>query len=574
MPLTKVEAHNLDNYVVTTEKLSNTAVAAFAQTLTPKISNITETDNTYTAIDDTAMNTSGGFIVITGADFQSGASVIIDTSTANSTTFVNTSTLRAELPAKAAGTYNLYVVNPDGGTAIRVNGITYSAFPAFSTGATLSNQIANTAFGVAISASSDSNITYSNTSALPAGTQLLSNGWFYGTVTIGAETIYSFTVKATDVELQDTSRTFSLTVILTSKRIWRTGYNNVGQMGTNNKDNLNTLTQLGSLTDWEQISAGGNHCLAVKQNGTLWGWGGNGSGQLGFNDRVFRSSPVQIGSSTNWSRVSTGGSALSLGVKTDGTLWAWGVNNNGQLGLNEAGAALYRSSPTQVGVATNWNKVSAGPFHSLATKTDGTLWSWGNNAAGGLGLNLVAANHRSSPTQVGVATNWNLIATSVSYAACVIATKTDGTLWTWGSNICGPLGTNDQTYRSSPVQIGSLTNWNNIDIAHRAAIASRTDGRLFAWGRNNNGELGVNDRVYRSSPTQVGASTDWNLVGMGTYNAGAIKTNGTLWLWGRASYGQIASGGVERSSPVQIGSATNWVQLNTEGYASWAIALN
>ena len=574
MPLTKVETHNFDNYVVTTEKLSNTAVAAFAQTLTPKISNITETDNTYTALDDTAMNTSGGFIVITGADFQSGASVIIDTSTANSTTYVNTSTLRAELPAKAAGTYNLYVVNPDGGTAIRVNAVTYSSFPAFSTGATLSNQIANTAFGVAISASSDSNITYSNTSALPAGTTLLSNGWFYGTVTIGAETIYSFTVKATDVELQDTSRTFSLTVILTSKRVWRTGYNNVGQMGTNDKDNLNTLTQLGSLTDWEQISAGGNHCLAVKQNGTLWGWGGNGSGQLGFNDRVFRSSPVQIGSSTNWSRVSTGGSALSLGVKTDGTLWAWGVNNNGQLGLNEAGAALYRSSPTQVGVATNWNKVSAGPFHSLATKTDGTLWSWGNNAAGGLGLNLVAANHRSSPTQVGVATNWNLIATSVGYTACVIATKTDGTLWTWGSNICGPLGTNDQTYRSSPVQIGSLTNWNNIDIAHRAAIASRTDGRLFAWGRNNNGELGVNDRVYRSSPTQVGASTDWNLVGMGTYNAGAIKTNGTLWLWGRASYGQIASGGVERSSPVQIGSATNWVQLNTEGFASWAIALN
>ncbi len=108
MPLTKVETHNFDNYVVTTEKLSNTAVAAFAQTLTPKISNITETDNTYTALDDTAMNTSGGFIVITGADFQSGASVIIDTSTANSTTFVNTSTLRAELIDE----YNESLANP------------------------------------------------------------------------------------------------------------------------------------------------------------------------------------------------------------------------------------------------------------------------------------------------------------------------------------------------------------------------------------------------------------------------------------------------------------------------------
>jgi len=471
MPLTKVETHNFDNYVVTTEKLSNTAVAAFAQTLTPKIS-------------------------------------------------------------------------------IRVNGITYSAFPAFSTGATLSNQIANTAFGVAISATSDSNITYSNTSALPAGTTLLSNGWFYGTVTIGAETTYSFTVKATDVELQDTSRTFGLTVILTSKRIWRAGYNNMGQMGTNDRTNLSTFTQMGSLTDWEQISAG-YHCLAVKLNGTLWGWGVNGSGQLGTNDRVTRSSPVQIGSSTNWSRVSTGASALSLGVKTDGTLWAWGTNNNGQLGLNEAGVFLYRSSPTQVGVATNWNKVSAGDFYSLATKTNGTLWSWGNNSSGGLGLNTATSYNRSSPTQVGVATNWNLIATSVSYAACVIATKTDGTLWTWGNNLVGHLGVNDRTYRSSPIQVGSLTNWNNIDIAHRAAIASRTDGRLFAWGRNNNGELG----------------------GMGTYNAGAIKTNGTLWLWGRNNYGQNASG-LDRSSPTQVGSATNWVQLSTEGYASWAIALN
>ncbi len=540
----------------------------------PIITSITIADSSYNALDDTAANTTGGFCIITGSGFVSTPTVVFGTTSAPAVSFISSTTLRVQIPALTAASYPVYVVNSNGGTAIRVNGVTTSSFPAWSTGATLSNQIANTAFGVAISATSDSNITYSNTSALPAGTTLLSNGWFYGTVTIGAETTYSFDVKATDVELQDTSRTFGLTVILTSKRIWRTGYNNVGQMGTNDKNNLNTLTQMGSLTDWEQISAGGTHCLAVKQNGTLWGWGGNGSGQLGINDRVFRSSPVQIGSSTNWSRVSTGGSALSLGVKTDGTLWSWGVNNNGQLGLNEAGVFLYRSSPTQVGVATNWNKVSAGPFHSLATKTNGTLWSWGNNAAGGLGLNTATSYNRSSPTQVGVATNWNLIATSVSYAAAVIATKTDGTLWTWGYNLVGSLGTNDRVDRSSPTQIGSLTNWNNIDIAHRAAIASRTDGRLFAWGRNENGELGVNDRVYRSSPTQVGASTDWNLVGMGTYNAGAIKTNGTLWLWGRSSYGQIASGGIDRSSPVQIGSATNWVQLNTEGYASWAIALN
>ena len=574
MPLTKVETHNFDNYVVTTEKLSNTAVAAFAQTLTPKISNITETDNTYTALDDTAMNTSGGFIVITGADFQSGASVIIDTSTANSTTFVNTSTLRAELPAKAAGTYNLYVVNPDGGTAIRVNAITYSAFPAFSTGATLSNQYANTAFAVSISATSDSNISYSNTSTLPAGTSLLANGYFFGTVTIGTETTYSFTVKATDVENQDTSRTFSLTVTVIAKRLWRVGYNNHGQLGTNDTTNLNSLTQLGSLSDWDQISTGGSAALAVKTNGTLWSWGLNTGGQLGVSGALVypaRSSPAQVGANTNWSRVSVGG-VSALAVKTDGTLWAWGTNTNGQLGTNNVTST---NSPVQIGAGTNWNKIAVGTTHSLATKTDGTLWAWGGNASGALGLGLATADNRSSPVQIGVATNWNLIKVSTSYAACVIATKTDGTLWSWGNGLVGQLGHNDRVYRSVPAQVGSLTNWNDIDIRNRAAIASRTDGRLFAWGRNANGELGVNDRVYRSSPTQVGASTDWNLVGMSVYHAGAIKTNGTLWLWGRSGYGQIASGGVDRSSPVQIGSATNWVQINLGGpYASWAIALN
>ena len=578
MAFTQISTSNLDNTINTklaAGESANASIISLTTSLAPKIASVNVASNTFTVLDDTAVNVGGGYIVVTGANFQSGATVLIDTVQASAVTYVNSTTLQVQVPARSAATYNLYVVNPDGGTGIRVNSLTYSSEPSWVTSSPLSNQNANTAFNVTLSATGASSYSVAAGSTLPPGTTLAANGYFSGTVSIGAETTYTFSVVATDAENQDSSKTFQVTVILTSKRIWRTGYNNVAQLGTNDKVNLNTLTQMGSLTDWEQISAGGNHCLAVKQNGTLWGWGGNGNGQLGINDRVFRSSPVQIGSSTNWSRVSTGGSALfSLGVKTDGTLWAWGQNNAGQLGLNEAGDSLYRSSPTQVGVATNWNKVSAGPFHSLATKTDGTLWSWGNNAQGGLGLNTSTIYNRSSPTQVGVATNWNLIATSVSYAAAVIATKTDGTLWTWGNNITGNLGQNDRVYRSSPTQIGSLTNWNNIDIAHRAAIASRTDGRLFAWGRNNNGELGVNDRVYRSSPTQVGASTDWNLVGMGTYNAGAIKTNGTLWLWGKSNYGQIASGGIDRSSPVQIGSATNWVQLNTEGYASWAIALN
>jgi len=562
---TQITANNITNNTITATQL-------VAGSLSPKIKTISICDSSYTVLDDTAANTTGGYIQITGSTFGANSQVIIGTNNATSVTYVNTSTIRAQVPAAAATSYPVYVIDTDtGGTAIKINGLTHSSFPAWSTGATLSNQAANTAFGVSLSATSDSNITYSNTSVLPTGTSLLANGYFSGTVTIGAQTTYSFDVKANDAENQDASRTFSVTVTITSKRLWRTGYNNFGQMGTNDLSNLSSFTQMGLLTDWEQIGAGQGFALAVKKDGTLWSWGNNDNGQLGSGSTVLRSSPVQVGTATDWSRVSAG-TAHALAVKTDGTLWAWGavLGSNGQLGRNTAGGT---NSPVQIGSGTNWNKIAVGPLHSLATKTDGTLWSWGGNSSGGLGLNLATTDNRSSPVQVGTGTNWNLISASSAYAAAVMATKTDGTLWTWGMGLIGHLGLNDRVYRSSPVQVGVLTTWSNIDIAHRASIASRTDGTLWSWGRNANGEGGVNDRVYRSSPTQVGGSTDWNLVGMGTYNAGAIKTNGTLWLWGRSSYGQIAYP-LDRSSPAQIGSATNWVQLNTEGFGSWAIALN
>jgi hypothetical protein len=409
MPLFKIKTHSLKDYSVGTEKFSNTAVVAFAQTLTPKVRLANVANSAFNILDDTAVNIGGGFIVLTGTDFQSGAQVLVGNTPATSTAFVNSSILQVQVPARPAGTYNLFVVNPDGGTGIRVNGARYSTFPAFSTGATLTSQTSGAAFGLSISATSDSNITYSNTSALPAGTILLSNGWFYGSNTVTANTTYSFTVKATDVENQDADRTFSLTVVAPPK---------------------------------------------------LWTWGRNNRGQLGLNDAVFRSSPTQV-AGTNWNRI-TNGNNNNLATKTDGTLWAWGQNNNGQLGINNS---VYRSSPTQIGSGTNWNQISI-DNNTVATKTDGTLWTWGQAGSGQLGLNDTA--YRSSPTQVGVATNWNLISIGLYNT---IATKTDGTLWTWGRANFGQLGQNNITYRSSPVQVGTNTNWNAISTSGQAITA-------------------------------------------------------------------------------------------------------
>jgi hypothetical protein len=193
---------NLSNYA---------AIAEIANNLAPKINVVSYANSTYSILDDTAANTQGGYLVITGTGFQSGAQVIIGTTPATSTTFISSTELRAQVPASNAASYQLSVVNPDGGTGIKINGITYSGTPTWVTGSTLDNWSVNVAANVAFSATGAT--SYSNTTALPAGTTLLSNGYFYGTVTgIVSETTYNFTIRATDGELQDSDRSFNLTV--------------------------------------------------------------------------------------------------------------------------------------------------------------------------------------------------------------------------------------------------------------------------------------------------------------------------------------------------------------------------
>ncbi len=191
---------------------ANDAVVSAVAGAVPKISNVSIANSTYAVLDDTAIATDGGYLVITGTGFTSGSQVLIDRTPALSTTYVNSTTLRAQVDSANAETYNVYVVNPDGGTATRVNGLTYSGTPTWVTGTTLDNGQVDVAF-TPINFSASGASSYSNTTALPAGTTLLSNGYFYGTVTgIESDTTYNFTIRATDAENQDSDRTFTKTV--------------------------------------------------------------------------------------------------------------------------------------------------------------------------------------------------------------------------------------------------------------------------------------------------------------------------------------------------------------------------
>jgi alpha-tubulin suppressor-like RCC1 family protein len=577
MPITKIKTHNLDNFAITTDKMANTAVAAFAQSLAPKVLYANVANSAFSVLDDTAVNVGGGYIVVTGSDFVSGATVLVDTTAASAVTFVNSTTLRVQVPSKAAASYNLYVVNPDGGVGIKVNGVSYSTDPIWVTSSPLGNQVANIAFNVTLSATGASSYSVAAGSTLPAGTTLAANGYFSGTVSIGAETTYTFSVVATDAENQDASKTFQVTVTVPDLyKLWSWGYGGPGVLGHNNTVDKSSPTQVGSGINWSSISTRYNTAHAIKDDGTLWAWGSSDTyGALGHNDTVYKSSPTQVGAGTTWSSVSNS-RFTAAAIKTDGTLWTWGDNSYGNLGTNDK---VHRSSPTQVGASTNWSKIKVSDFIAIAIKTDGTLWSWGANYDGGLGLNTITQTYRSSPVQVGASTNWSKIAVSHRQRSTV-AIKTDGTLWSWGNNGFGELGLNDSVKRSSPVQIGTDTNWSLISFGYKSCIAIKTNGTLWSWGQNNQGRLGLNDAgtysTARSSPTQIGTGTTWSLADIGEQNAMAVKTDGTLWSWGANAQGQLGinAGFTYRSSPVQVGASTNWTQISVGVNNMLAITTN
>ena len=361
---------------------------------------------------------------------------------------------------------------------------------------------------------------------------------------------------------------------LITPELWSWGDNSYGQLGINSTIGKSTpVTTFAGGANWKSVSCGFQHTAAIKTDGTLWTWGINTFGQLGDNTTTRRSTPVTtfLGEN-NWKQVSGGGSH-TVAIKTDGTLWTWGYNAFGQLGIN---ATTTRTTPVQVfGSATNWKQVSGGGSHTVAIKTDGTLWTWGYNYNGQLGINATTQRNTPVTTFLG-GSDWKQVAAGGNHT---LAIKTDGTLWTWGYNVVGQLGINTSgTDILTPVTtfVGG-SNWKQVAGGSTHTAAIKTDGTLWTWGDNSSGELGINNTSNRSIPvtTFVGGS-NWKQVDGGTNHTVAIKTDGTLLIWGGNSYSQLginlsaASNG--RTTPVTtFAGGTNWKQVACGGNHTVAI---
>jgi uncharacterized repeat protein (TIGR01451 family) len=311
----------------------------------------------------------------------------------------------------------------------------------------------------------------------------------------------------------------------------------------NTSNNTSTVTsdviQPDRFVNITQLSNGGGFTLALKSDGHVWSWGVNYSGQLGDGtDSNTAKSPVLISHFGNVTAIDAGG-AHSLALKGDGSVWGWGNNTSLQAGEFEQ-FFPYKTRPVRVSaLAGTFTAVSAGGDHSLALRSDGTVWGWGANSLGQLGNGTTSGTGVYPPVQASGLTNVIAIAAGTGFS---LALKSDGTVWSWGTNFNLVLGLPGSTLSSPvPVQMSGLTGVTAISAGDQFAMALKQDGTALAWGNNTDGQLGSGDPPGSFAPRPVSGLAGLKAIAAGSRHALALKTDGTVWSWGNNSDGALGT---------------------------------
>jgi alpha-tubulin suppressor-like RCC1 family protein len=369
--------------------------------------------------------------------------------------------------------------------------------------------------------------------------------------------------------------------------VWTWGENTDGELGDGTTSHRNTPYRVPGLSGVTAVSAGDGHTEVAKEDGTVWSWGSNANGQLGDGKLYARSvTPVQaIGidhvvlvRARNWN---------AAAIKADGSVWVWGDNGQGQ-----CGNGLYsdnRTLPVQVvfpWLSPRVVSIWGGARHGLVLKSDGTVWDWGINMSGLLGDNTVSTfpptdpfvggtNDRHLPIQVHGPGDVGYLASIVAVMGGEphnFALKADGTVWSWGSNMFGQLGDGTTVDRPTPVQVSGLTKVNSLGGRGYHSLAVRSDGTLWTWGYNSSGQLGNGTLTNSSVPVPVTGLTGVVTVTGGYIHSLALMSDHTLRAWGGNPNGQLGDGTFTyRTTPVPVPGLANVAQISAGWNHSMAV---
>ena len=314
--------------------------------------------------------------------------------------------------------------------------------------------------------------------------------------------------------------------------VWARGANGYGQLGDGTTDySFDEFVQMQGITNVEEIYAGYNYSLILKEDGTVWGCGGF-NGEF-VDDTNISYTLKQVKGLTDITEISLGRNH-GLAVKDDGTVLAWGNNSNGQLG---DGTQDSTSIPVQVQDIDDAVSVSAGYTHSLVLRQDGVAWAWGSGASGqfGDGLQLWLQD----PQKVAGISDAKYIAIGRSHQ---VAVKEDGTVWAWGRNDFGQLGNGTTDYQLGPTKVEGLNDVKYVFAGDAFTIALKEDGTVWSWGANYGYQLGDGTNNYRHTPAQVQGIDDVKWIAVCNGGVLALKNDGTLWCWGDDNGFSLAPG--------------------------------
>jgi alpha-tubulin suppressor-like RCC1 family protein len=348
--------------------------------------------------------------------------------------------------------------------------------------------------------------------------------------------------------------------------VWAWGANYGGQLGDGATKDRETPIIIPGLSGVISLAAGYGHTVALKEDGTVWAWGDNRNGQLGLGDKRDRRVPTQVTALSGVVAIAAG-QGYTVALKSDGTVWSWGMKyKGGSFGNGGGDRGTDITTPTRVDI-TDVTAIAAKNSNTFALKADGTVWAWGDNGYGQLGIGSVyiygvdengdilwesGATYSDVPLQVVGLTDVTAIVTGGYHT---FAWKSDGTIWAWGVNWHGEFGDGMQigNFSHSPVQIPGLTDIAAIAAHNGYTMLLKTDGTVWTCGSSNFGSRLDDGSPPHIVPTQVPGLTDVVAVAAGLYFASALQADGTIWCWGHNEFGQLGDGTTFNSSyPVQI----------------------